>query len=638
MALRGAGEEGSSKSPAMDVCYAAGPTDDREYSGCCCCHCSCSCCCSGRGGGCGRAARAVCAAERTGSSSSSSSSSSNHSRFCSEAATAASSVHGAADLHRSASREPPQSPQQQAKALDATQSTTAATSCSQNSPSRESEDAAANEAAASRSFRGGCGAPNCFLANSIRPKRLCICMVSDFFFPSLGGVEMHIYELSVRLARKGFKVVVVTHAIDGRHGIRYLTEGIKVYYLPITCFHDRSTLVTFFTTLPLIRTVLIREKVDIVHGHQTTSTLAHESMFHARHLGYRVVYTDHSMFSFADAACIHMNKIFKFFLTHCDHCICVSHTHKENLVLRGALNPHQIAVINNAVDVPAYVPDLSKRPPPPAINILILSRLSYRKGIDLLVDIIPAVCAKYPNVTFIIGGDGPKRIILEEMREKHRIHDRVEMLGAIPHGQACSFLQRGQIFLNASLTESFCIAIVEAAACGLVVVSTDVGGIPEVLPPDMVRLASPNPAALTLQLEEAIRQVERGDVDPHALHQRVLEMYSWEDVADRVEQVYFSALFDLPMSAHLRKGISLANVPLPPNPPPLPTSQGSVKVLRALNRCGPFSGKFFALVAVVDWCLIRLVEWLFPRDSIEEAASFPSDVLYSVKTNLPSPT
>ncbi|CDI78905.1 phosphatidylinositolglycan class A protein, putative [Eimeria praecox] len=402
----------------------------------------------------------------------------------------------------------------------------------------------------------------------------------------------------------GFKIIVVTHAIDGRHGIRYLTEGIKVYYLPITCFHDRSTLVTFFATLPLIRTILIRERVDIVHGHQTTSTLAHESMLHARHLGYRVVYTDHSMFSFADAACIHMNKIFKFFLTHCNHCICVSHTHKENLVLRGALNPHQIAVINNAVDVPAYVPDLSKRPAPPAINILILSRLSYRKGIDLLVDMIPPVCAKYPNVTFIIGGDGPKRIILEEMREKHRIHDRVEML--------------------------------EAAACGLVVVSTDVGGIPEVLPPDMVRLASPNPAALTLQLEEAIRQVERGDVDPHALHQRVLEMYSWEDVADRVEQVYFSALFDLPMSANLRKGISLSNVPLPPNPPPLPTAQEAVQVLRALNRCGPFSGKFFALVAIVDWCLVRFVEWLFPRDSIEEAASFPSDVLYSVKTNLPS--
>lgn len=39
---------------------------------------------------------------------------------------------------------------------------------------------------------------------------------------------------------------------------------------------------------------------------------------------------------------------------------------------------------------------------------------------------------------------------------------------------------RGQIFLNASLTEAFCMAIVEAAAAGLLVVSTAVGGVPEV--------------------------------------------------------------------------------------------------------------------------------------------------------------
>lgn len=38
---------------------------------------------------------------------------------------------------------------------------------------------------------------------SHKRRRICICMVSDFFFPSLGGVEMHIYELSLRLARRG---------------------------------------------------------------------------------------------------------------------------------------------------------------------------------------------------------------------------------------------------------------------------------------------------------------------------------------------------------------------------------------------------------------------------------------------------
>lgn len=58
-----------------------------------------------------------------------------------------------------------------------------------------------------------------------------------------------------------------------------------------------------------------------------------------------------------------------------------------------------------------------------------LSRLVYRKGIDLIVKIIPSICAKYPLAHFIIGGDGPKKLLLEEMRERNLLHDRVELLG-----------------------------------------------------------------------------------------------------------------------------------------------------------------------------------------------------------------
>lgn len=49
---------------------------------------------------------------------------------------------------------------------------------------------------------------------------------------------------------------------------------------------------------------------------------------------------------------------------------------------------------------------------------------------------------------FIIGGDGPKRVRLEEMREKFSLQDRVEMLGAVPHSQVRSVLISGHIFLN----------------------------------------------------------------------------------------------------------------------------------------------------------------------------------------------
>lgn len=73
------------------------------------------------------------------------------------------------------------------------------------------------------------------------------------------------------------------------------------------------------------------------------------------------------------------------------------------------------------------------------------------------------MCERHPNLHFIIGGDGPKRLLLEEMREKNQLHDRIEMLGAVPHARVRSVLIRGHIFLNCSLTESFCIAILEAA-------------------------------------------------------------------------------------------------------------------------------------------------------------------------------
>ena len=52
------------------------------------------------------------------------------------------------------------------------------------------------------------------------------------------------------------------------------------------------------------------------------------------------------------------------------------------------------------------------------------------------------------------------------MREQHILQDRVVLLGSLPQSQIRDVLVQGHIFLNTSLTEAFCIAIVEAASCG----------------------------------------------------------------------------------------------------------------------------------------------------------------------------
>lgn len=107
---------------------------------------------------------------------------------------------------------------------------------------------------------------------------LIFSLVSDFFYPNVGGVEEHIYNLAQCLISRGHKVIVITHSYDNRKGIRYMTNGLKVYYLPIKVFYNQCILPTMIANIPLIRYIYIRERIEIVHGHSAFSALAHEAM------------------------------------------------------------------------------------------------------------------------------------------------------------------------------------------------------------------------------------------------------------------------------------------------------------------------------------------------------------------------
>ena len=79
---------------------------------------------------------------------------------------------------------------------------------------------------------------------------------------------------------------------------------------------------------------------------------------------------------------------------------------------------------------------------------MVASRLVYRKGLDLLVAAIPRICQMHSKVKFIIGGDGPKRIDLEQMREKYLLHDRVELLGTVMHHEVRNVCVKRFFFFN----------------------------------------------------------------------------------------------------------------------------------------------------------------------------------------------
>ncbi|EZG57253.1 putative phosphatidylinositol N-acetylglucosaminyltransferase [Gregarina niphandrodes] len=383
-----------------------------------------------------------------------------------------------------------------------------------------------------------------------------VLMISDFVYPGLGGVETHIYQLSNCLVNMGYRVVMFSHSRvhprrprSARHGVRYLANGVKAYYYASPVMHEQCTWAQPIGTFPILREILVRERISIVHGHQAPSSLTLECIAHAKNLGYGAIFTDHSLFGFADAGSIHVNKCLKIFLSQIDACISVSYTNKENLCLRACIPPKKISVIPNALNYELFSPNPSIpdngfiNPAPSVVNVVMIGRLTFRKGTDLLAQAIPIIASRFQNnVRFIIGGDGPKQLLLEEMRERFGLYDRVVLLGGLSQKQVRKTLRCGHVFLNASLTEAFCIGILEAACTGLLVVCTNVGGVTEVLPPHLASFVECNPQALADGATIAIQKVLNGQWDPWAIHREVAPMYNWTNVAHRVHAVYQHAL------------------------------------------------------------------------------------------------
>uniref|UniRef100_A0A8C4WYM5 phosphatidylinositol N-acetylglucosaminyltransferase n=1 Tax=Eptatretus burgeri TaxID=7764 RepID=A0A8C4WYM5_EPTBU len=417
-----------------------------------------------------------------------------------------------------------------------------------------------------------------------------ICMVSDFFHPNAGGVESHVYQLSQCLVERGHRVVVVTHAYGDRAGIRYLTNGLRVYYLPLRPMYNQATAPTLFHSLALLRCVFIREHVTVVHAHSAFSSLAHDALFHAASFGLASIFTDHSLFGFADVSSVLTNALLRASLGGATRAICVSHTGRENTALRAAMPPGRISVIPNAVDATRFTPGPPTGNPDSTCHDrahLPRSELTHLSdGTRVSIYLLQV------DLNFVIGGEGPKRIVLEELREQHCLHDsRVTLLGALDHRQVRDVLVGGDIFLNTSLTEAFCMAIVEAASCGLQVVSTHVGGVPEVLPPDLLTLCKPTVRDLCAGVIAAADRLLAGKAPDRATtHARVRDFYDWRDVASRTEKVIID---DLPSLSDRLMGFS--------------------------RRCGPISGAAFAFLAVLDLLLLYVLAWFYPTDLMDRA-------------------
>jgi len=168
----------------------------------------------------------------------------------------------------------------------------------------------------------------------------------------------------------------------------------------------------------------------------------------------------------------------------------VSDSLKQLVVSLGADND-KICVIGNGIDVIKFYP-LDKSDARAELNIsndakvlISVGALVDRKGFHRVIELLPALVKQYPNLIYlIVGGDSPEGNIYSRLQQQVKslsLEDHVRFLGAYPSDELKLPLSSSDVFVLATANEGWANVFLEAMACGLPVITTDVGGNKEVV-------------------------------------------------------------------------------------------------------------------------------------------------------------
>jgi len=313
------------------------------------------------------------------------------------------------------------------------------------------------------------------MPSAVLPKESGLPEVLHILAPGrFGGLERVVAMLAREWAARSARVGVAL-ALEPGHRVpddwsALETAGVQVIRLPVG---HRA----YGREWGVYRDTMRHWRPDIVHCHGYRPDLL--AGWAARTLGLPRVSTVHG-FTGGDWK----NRLYERFqvwaLTGFDGVIAVSRPIRERLLAAG-VSSGKIRVIPNALSTIAYEPrSVARRElgiPEDALVLGWVGRISVEKGLDVLLAALPDL--KDLPVTVSVVGDGPLRESLQQEAKRLNVGDRLHWHG--PVADAARLSAAFDCFVLSSRTEGSPIALLEAMAAGVPIVTAAVGGVPDVL-------------------------------------------------------------------------------------------------------------------------------------------------------------
>lgn len=300
-----------------------------------------------------------------------------------------------------------------------------------------------------------------------------------------------------------------------RGGIGAVLSAYTLFYetfnfIPTYKYHTKNFTKTLFYIKQvglLFKILAAKKEIRIVHIHG-----AQRGSFYRKFLMFiiakklfrkKVVYHMHSdcFDTFYGNSAGIQKKLINYFINNVDALICLAPFWKK--FFTDNFRNKNIEIINNVIPKPINWHSYSTGEDSSVINFLFLGRIGHRKGIFDILNVISQKKELFAGkMKLRVGGDGETER-LKEFISENKLEHIVEYVGWIQGQEKDTLLSKSDIYILPSYSEGLPISILEAMSYKLPVISTPVGGIPEIVTNDVNgKLVTPGNLA---EIESAIR-------------------------------------------------------------------------------------------------------------------------------------
>ena len=355
---------------------------------------------------------------------------------------------------------------------------------------------------------------------------------SDLYPYTIGGLGVHVHELSKSIANKGHQMTVYASA-NNIHTQQGVTDNYEFYnFQPLLKISGNSIAPSMLTTL-----LKKAKEFDLIHAHSHLFFSTNLTVFIKRLTKIPLIVTNHGLISQTvpmNLQRIYLPTVAKWTLQYSDAVICYTPEMVKEMGDWG-IPTKNVRVIHNGVNVEVFKPlKKNKRD----YDIIWVGRYVPGKGVGYLLEIVRELRKDFKDLKVLMIGNGPLKESIEKKAKEMDLMNNIKFLEKISNDELPSYYNNCKLFVLTSLEEGVPRTILEAMACGTPIVCTNLPQLQKLIDGCGILVEKKNILGFVDAISTIFQDQRLSEEFAQNGRRKIKENYSWDDTVTQTLSLY----------------------------------------------------------------------------------------------------